>query len=133
MAAEQTSEMAELGFAYERLARSLRQTLALKARLAREREPSARPAAEAPLWAATTALRTSHRERQVYEAVDAVIWAEHRAQRLDRPAQVLARLAERLAALAGDERFADTDPAALVACLCAELGLPAPDATPGTP
>ena len=44
MAAEETSDIAELGRTYQRMARSLRQTLALKAKLAREREtPAARP------------------------------------------------------------------------------------------
>jgi hypothetical protein len=38
MAAEESSEIAELGRTYQRLSRSLRQTLALKARLARQRE-----------------------------------------------------------------------------------------------
>jgi hypothetical protein len=38
MAAEETAEIAELGRTYTRMARSLRQTLALKAKLARERE-----------------------------------------------------------------------------------------------
>ena len=45
MAAEETSEIAELGRTYQRMARSLRQTLALKAKLVREREAAeaARP------------------------------------------------------------------------------------------
>jgi hypothetical protein len=41
---------------------------------------------------------------------------------------MLARLVERLAAEAKDERFADQDPAALAARICADLGLPAPAA-----
>ena len=40
MAAEDAAEIAELGRTYTRMARSLRQTLALKARLARELEAS---------------------------------------------------------------------------------------------
>jgi len=38
MAAEDASEIAEMGRTYQRMSRSLRQTLALKAKLARERE-----------------------------------------------------------------------------------------------
>lgn len=41
MAAEDAAEIAELGRTYTRMARSLRQTLALKARFAREREAAA--------------------------------------------------------------------------------------------
>uniref|UniRef100_UPI00286AD48A hypothetical protein n=1 Tax=Phenylobacterium sp. TaxID=1871053 RepID=UPI00286AD48A len=42
MAAEATAELAELGRTYQRISRSLRQTLALKARLARERAQAVR-------------------------------------------------------------------------------------------
>ena len=48
MAAEETSDIAELGRTYQRMARSLRQTLALKAKLAREREAAEAAAAETP-------------------------------------------------------------------------------------
>ena len=47
MAAEANAEIAELGRTYQRLARSVRQTVALKAKLTREREAAAR-AAPAP-------------------------------------------------------------------------------------
>jgi hypothetical protein len=52
MAAEDASEITELGRTYQRMSRSLRQTLALKAKLARERESAAAnrpPRREAPL------------------------------------------------------------------------------------
>jgi hypothetical protein len=52
MAAEDASEITELGRTYQRMSRSLRQTLALKAKLARERETAAAsrpPRREAPL------------------------------------------------------------------------------------
>jgi hypothetical protein len=52
MAAEDAAEITELGRTYQRMSRSLRQTLALKAKLAREREaiPANRPPRrEAPL------------------------------------------------------------------------------------
>jgi len=41
MAAEESAEIAEMSRAYQRMSRSLRQTLALKARLARQREAAA--------------------------------------------------------------------------------------------
>lgn len=127
VAADGAGDIADLGLAYERLARSLRETLALKARLAGE-AAEREGIAHAPQWTAAAAVRIGHRQRQVYEAIDAVIWAEHQAQRLDRPGTMLARLVERLAAEAKDERFADQDPAALAARICADLGLPAPAA-----
>ena len=43
MAAEEPSEIAELGRTYQRLARSCRQTIALKAKLARERDAAPKP------------------------------------------------------------------------------------------
>jgi hypothetical protein len=52
MAAEESSEIAELGRTYQQMSRSLRQTLALKAKLARDRESAAvnrPPRREAPL------------------------------------------------------------------------------------
>lgn len=127
VAAEAPAELAELGLTYERLAGSLRRTLALKARLTRDREAAEREAIAFALpRTAAKAVRTGQRQRQVYEAIDAVIWAEHQAQRLDRPDAILALLLEHLAAEAADDRFADEDPTALVARICADLGLPAP-------
>ena len=42
MAAEEASDIAELGRTYQRVARSLRQTLALKAKLKHDRETAAK-------------------------------------------------------------------------------------------
>jgi hypothetical protein len=129
VAADGAADIADLGLAYARFARSLRKTLALKARLAGEREAAQREAvADRPQWTAAVGVRAEQRQRQVYEAVDAVIWAEHQARRLDRPDAMVARLLERLAVEARDDRFADWDPAAVAARICADLGLPAPGA-----
>ena len=74
MAAEEASEIAELGRAYQRFARSLRQTLALKARLKREAaqaEREARPPPEAP-----GGVAIARRQGDVRAAVTRVIWNE---------------------------------------------------------
>jgi len=75
MAAETASELAELGRTYQRLARSLRQTLALKAKLKRDREAPAR-AAPQPAAGPPGGLAVARRLREVREAVTRVIWNE---------------------------------------------------------
>jgi hypothetical protein len=71
MAAEDTSEIAELGRTYQRIARSLRQTLALKAKLKHDREAAARAPRAPPSGAAV-----SQRLRELRTAVTRVIWNE---------------------------------------------------------
>ncbi len=86
MAAEAASEVAELGRTYQRLARSLRQTLALKARLRREREAAAKYALkDAPKDAPTPpgGVAVARRLRELRQAVTRVIWNE--AEREDAP------------------------------------------------
>jgi hypothetical protein len=72
MAAEDAAEIAELGRTYQRVARSLRQTLALKAKLKRDRETAAKDApARAP-----GGVAVARRIRELRAAVGRVIWAE---------------------------------------------------------
>jgi hypothetical protein len=72
MAAESASEVAELGRTYQRIARSLRQTLALKARLKREQAQSVKDFPSAP----PGGLAVARRVRDVRDAVLRVIWDE---------------------------------------------------------
>jgi hypothetical protein len=72
MAAEEASEIAELGRTYQRIARSLRQTLALKARLKRERQAAAKDAPPAKPGGVAVARRI----RDLRAAVTRVIWNE---------------------------------------------------------
>lgn len=72
MAAEEAAEIAELGRTYQRLARSLRQTLALKAKLKHDREAAAKATASTPAGPAAVARRT----RQLRAGVTRVIWNE---------------------------------------------------------
>jgi hypothetical protein len=72
MAAEETADIAELGRTYQRIARSLRQTLALKARFKREREAADKGAR--PVKAG--GVEVAQRVRAVRAAVARVIWNE---------------------------------------------------------
>ena len=72
MAAEETSEIAELGRTYQRVARSLRQTLALKARLKRDCEAGVKDAPPAKPGGVAVARRI----RELRQAVTRVIWNE---------------------------------------------------------
>ncbi|MDB5436871.1 MAG: hypothetical protein JWR47_3128 [Phenylobacterium sp.] len=79
MAAEEASELAELGRTYQRLARSLRQTLALKAKLKREREAAAKDALkDAPKAAPAPpgGVAVARRLRELRQAVTRVVWNE---------------------------------------------------------
>src|SRR5258706_4005471 len=75
MAAEEAGDIAELGRTYQRVARSLRQTLALKAKLKREREQGARDAPPAKPGGVAVARRI----RELRTAVTRVIWSEAEA------------------------------------------------------
>jgi hypothetical protein len=73
MAAEEAGEIAELGRTYQRIARSLRQTLALKAKLKRDREAAARePAAKARPGGVAVARRL----RELRQALARIVWDE---------------------------------------------------------
>lgn len=131
MAAEEASEIAEAGRTYQRMARSLRQTLAVKARLAREREAAeaARPRRAVPPLVheglrPLDAARRAHIER-VRDAVTPYFEAEHPDwDELDEAMvyDILITLAQE------DDEFLDTPVEALVAHVIKEL--PPPDAEP---
>jgi hypothetical protein len=76
MAAEEASDIAELGRTDQRIARSLRQTLALKAKFKREREADAKdtapPATKGP-------MASAGRVREVRAAVARVAWNDAEA------------------------------------------------------
>ncbi len=77
MAAEEASEIAELGRTYQRFARSLRQTLALKARFRREQQQDARAANETPPQPARPGgVAVARRIREVRAGVTRVVWDE---------------------------------------------------------
>ena len=77
MAAEGADEVSDLGRTYQRMARSLRQTLALKARLTREREQGAKDAPPAKPGGVAVARRI----RELRQGVLRVIWTESETEK----------------------------------------------------
>lgn len=73
LAADDDKAVADLGRAYQRLGRSLRQTLALRARLAREREQDLM---DAPPPARPTGAAISRRLRELRGALRRIAWTE---------------------------------------------------------
>jgi len=123
MAAEDDAAFHEAGRTFQRLSRSLRQTLALKSKLSRDGLAHAREARE---------VAVSERERrvealkaEVHAAVERVIWDEH--EREDYPEFHFVELDERLEELAEADDFLATPAAVHIARLRADLGLPPDD------
>ena len=75
MATDDTHEVAELARAYQRIARSVRQSLALLARLKRDRERDLRDNPPPP--PPRDEARIRRRRDELREPVQRVIWAEH--------------------------------------------------------
>ena len=144
MAEPDDAKAADLSRAYNRVTRSLRQCLALRAKLVHDREnhrarhtpigsaflakPVAKPVEPAPAKPAPSAaaeLETNRRRAVLMRALPRIIWNEREAERLDRPQ------AARLRARIEDEVFegkADMDPNAvpvedLIATVCRRHGL----------
>jgi hypothetical protein len=122
MSAEDTAEIAELGRTYQRLARSLRQTLALKARLTRERAAAERKRkpGDDP--------RVAARKAEVREALARFVWNEHEREDAE---SILDEAEWHIRIDAYQDRFL-TDPIpTLVARLCRDLEIPLPSPEPG--
>jgi hypothetical protein len=122
MAAEASSEIAELGRTYQRVARSLRQTLALKAKLKRDREAAAKDAPKRPPGGVALARRL----REVRQAVTRVIWNE--AESADAATDIEDALEEALTLEMLNDAFCDEPLDDQVARVCLDLGLSAEDA-----
>ncbi len=121
LAAETTEEACNLGLAFHRISRSLRQTLALEARLERDRR---RQDHEDRAEAARQDQARVHRRRsQLRLAVERAIWTEAEGEEAE-------RLIDELDDVLEAEVLADgfgTDPVDVhIARLCADFGLAAP-------
>jgi hypothetical protein len=125
LAADDAALAADLGRAFHTVSRSVRQTLALDAKLERDRQRQSREDRADATRA--HAVRADRRKAQVKAAVERCIWSEadgHEAERL------LDDLDERLDLDDLADAFAGEDPiAAHIARLCADLGVTAPDAS----
>jgi hypothetical protein len=105
---------ADLGLVFSRIARTVRQTVALEAKLDQDCQVR-RDKADAER-AVETRLRGIRRKTKVMEIVERVIETESDAERL------LDDLGERLED-ADDSDFADRPMGELVACICRDLGV----------
>ncbi|MFL5297323.1 MAG: hypothetical protein ACJ798_13160 [Phenylobacterium sp.] len=117
MAAEEASEIAELGRTYQRCARSLRQTLALKAKLKHDREAVAKGAAPAKPGGVAVARRL----KDLTQAVTRIIWDE--AERADAP-DFLEMLDDMIADECQGDSFCAEPVDDHVARICMAIGLP---------
>ncbi len=119
MIAETSSEIAELGRTYQRVARSLRQTLALKAKLKRDREAGVKPVAPG-------GLAVAPRVREVRHAVGRLIWTE--AESPDTATEFEEALDDLLEVEMLGDRFCAEDLDDQVARISLAIGLTAEDA-----
>jgi hypothetical protein len=123
LAAETPKEAADLGVAFHRVSRSVRQTLALDARLARDHlrlGAEVREEAEAQ-----RRVRCERRKGQVWKTLEAEVWREYERDDVE---EVLEDLDARLSADLTAEDF-DAEPVeAHIARLRADIGLAAPEA-----
>jgi phosphate-selective porin len=121
LAAETTEEACELGLAFHRISRSLRQTLALEARLERDdRRQDHEDRVEAQRQDQARVLR---RRTQVRIAMERAIWNEAEGDEAER---LLDDLDDVLEGEVLADGFADAPLDAHIARLCAEFGLAAP-------
>ncbi|WP_337188965.1 hypothetical protein [Phenylobacterium sp.] len=121
LATEEPKEVADLARAYQRIARSMRQSLALLARLKRDREAAER--ANPPPPPRLDRVRAARRRAEVQHAVCRVIWDETESESEDEEA-LLAVLDNCLNIRARDPGFYETGLDHQVLDACATLGLP---------
>jgi hypothetical protein len=123
LAADAASDKADLSLAFQRTSRSVRQTLALEAKLERDRQTAEREHREGARRA--EAFRVARRKAQVKLAVERCVWAEADG---DEAETLLADLDDRLERDALADAFAGDDPVDdHIARLCAELGVDTPE------
>jgi len=122
LATADMSEKADLSLAFQRTSRSVRQTLALEAKLERDRQVAEREHHETVQRA--EAHRVERRRTQVKLAVERCIWSEADG---DEAELLLIELEDRLERDDLGEALAGDDPVEThIARLCAELGLESP-------
>jgi hypothetical protein len=127
LAAEDPKTSAELGLTFHRLARSVRQSIALEARLVRDAARAEREAAlEAERLrkaAPRDSVRILQRKAAVQAAVERIIWDEREGEEAE---TLVDLLEERLEIAALSDDFGLEALEAQVARVCADFGLPLP-------
>ena len=118
LCAETTPEVRDLTLAFHRAARSVRQTLALEAKLERDRRRQDREDDALAVRRARDAAQT--RKARVRLAVERLVWTEADE---DEAENLLADLDDRLEEAAYGDDFADQPIEALIERIAADLGL----------
>jgi hypothetical protein len=119
LAAETPEAAADLAAGFHRISRSIRQTLALEARLERERRRRAQEDESEALR--QRPQRAEQRAAEVRKAVERLIWTE--AESEERAEELLADLDDYLAWEITSETFLAEPLEAYVARVCEELGI----------
>ena len=123
LAAEEASDAGELGLAFQRVSRFVRQTLALEAKLERDRQSAERE--DRDIAKRAEGFRAARRKAQVKLAVERCVWSEADG---DEAETLLADLDDLLELDALANAFSGEDPVeAHVARICAELGVDTPE------
>jgi len=131
LAAETPAEAADVANAFHKVSRSVRQSMALEARFARDLTRADREDREA---AEKERKRGVERRRAQVEAAERLIWTEYERDE-DEGEDLVAALGEQLDAAVLDDDFAATPIEAQIVRLCEDLGLPKPsfgDDAPGS-
>lgn len=121
LAAEDPATVADLSLAFHRISRSVRQTLALEAKLERDRNRQDREDRADAVREAER--RVQHRKAQVRIAVERLVWNEAEDDEAER---LLADLENLLDEEALSDSFTEAPLDAHIARICKELGLAAP-------
>jgi phosphate-selective porin len=121
LAAEDAKAVCDLSLAFNRVSRSVRQTVALQAKVGRERRREGRDAA-AEIKRADEA-HASRRQLQLRTAVERRIWTEAEGDEAERLIDELDDLVSEEALCEG---FGREPVAAHIARICTDLGLPDP-------
>jgi len=127
LAADEASAKADLSLAFQRTSRSVRQTLALEAKLERDRQTAEREDREVAKRA--EGFRAARRKAQVRLAVERCVWSEAEG---DEAETLIADLDDYLERDALADAFSGDDPVEThIARVCAELGVtPPPGSSP---
>jgi hypothetical protein len=126
LAAESAADAADIALAFQRVSRSVRQSIALKARLERDRHRQAREdLADAAL---ATGKAVERRRTRIRLAVERAIWDEAEGEEAER---LLDDLDDALETAVLDDDFTLTPVAAQIDALRADLGLSAPGEAAG--
>ena len=121
LAAEDAKAVCDLSLAFNRVSRAVRQTVALQAKVGRERRREGRDQAAEIKRADET--RASRRQSQVRTAVERLIWTEAEDDEAER---LIDELDDLISEEALYEGFGQEPVAAHIARICGDLGLPVP-------